>query len=211
MRSVWSVCWRSMGGTAIALVVASAGRPQGLAAQDRPAPAPTAAEATAAAAPASAPPEADPADVESIDAIIAAIYDVISGEKGEARDWDRFRSLHIPEARLIPSGRNQEGRHGYVVWSPETYIETAGASLEANGFFEDEAHRVVEQWADIAHVFSTYNSYHTAADMDAGNHFTRGINSFQLMYDGTRWYIVSIMWEAEAPGRPIADKYLDGM
>lgn len=158
-----------------------------------------------------APPAADPADVESIDAIMSAVYDVISGDKGEARDWDRFRSLFIPEARLIPSGRNPEGQHGYRVWSPEEYLTTAGGYLEANGFFEDEAHRVVERWGDIAHVFSTYNSYHTSADMEAGNHFQRGINSFQLMYDGTRWWVVSIMWEAEAPARPIDEKYLGEM
>lgn len=200
MRSVSRV-WRTTGGMAIALSLAGLGRPVTLVAQDRP--------ATAVAEEPTIPP-ADPADVESIDAIMAAVYDVISGEKGEARDWDRFRSLLIPEARLIPSGRGPNGGHRYVVWTPETYIETAGAGLEANGFFEDEAHRVVEQWADIAHVFSTYNSYRTAADMEAGNHFQRGINSFQLMYDGTRWYVVSIMWEAEAPQRPIAEKYLDG-
>jgi len=154
------------------------------------------------------PPEAHPADVESIDAIMTAVYDVISGEAGEARDWDRFRSLFIPEARLMPSGRNPEGQHGYRVWSPEEYLATAGNYLEENGFFENEAHRVVERWADIAHVFSTYNSYQTSADMEAGNHFQRGINSFQLMYDGTRWWVVTIMWEAEAPNRPIDEKYL---
>ncbi len=165
-------------------------------------------EADAEAEEATEQPVANPADVESIDAIMAAIYDVISGEAGEARDWDRMRSLFIPEARLIPSGRRPDGTHGYIVWSPEEYIETAGPQLESNGFFENEAHRVTERWADIAHVFSTYNSYHTAADMEAGTTFQRGINTFQLMYDGERWWVVSIMWEAESPDRPITAEYL---
>lgn len=151
---------------------------------------------------------ANPADVESIDAIIGAVYDVISGEAGEARDWDRMRSLFIPEARLMPSGRGQDGTHRYAVWSTDEYIERAGPQLEANGFFETEAHRVTERWADIAHVFSTYNSYRTAADMEAGTTFQRGINSFQLIFDGERWWIVSIMWEAEGPDRPISEEYL---
>lgn len=166
------------------------------------------ADEAAAEAPAPAPPAADPADVESIDAIMTAVYEVISGEAGEARDWDRFMSLFIPEARLIPSGRNPQGQHGYAVWSPQQYVETVGPQLEENGFFENEAYRVTERWADIAHVFSTYNSYHTAADMEAGDHFQRGINSFQLMFDGERWWVVSIFWEAEAPDRPIPDEYL---
>ncbi|TFG66915.1 MAG: hypothetical protein E4H28_00350 [Gemmatimonadales bacterium] len=139
---------------------------------------------------------------------MAAVYNVISGEAGEVRNWDRMRSLFIPEARLIPSGRRPDGTHGYIVWSLDEYIERAGPQLETNGFFEDEAHRVTESWADIAHVFSTYNSYHTAADLEAGTTFQRGINTFQLMYDGERWWVVSIMWEAEAPDRPISARYL---
>ena len=67
---------------------------------------------------------------------------------------------------------------------------------------------MTERWADIAHVFSTYNSYRTAADMEAGTTFQRGINSFQLIFDGERWWIVSIMWEAEGPDRPISEEYL---
>jgi len=165
-----------------------------------------AAEQMAAEAP--APPAADPADVESIDAIMAAVYEVISGEAGEARDWDRFMSLFVPEARLIPSGRNPQGEHGYQVMTPRQYADGPGDWLVENGFFEDEAYRVTESWADIAHVFSTYNSYRTAADMEAGNQFQRGINSFQLMFDGERWWVVSIMWEAEAPNRPIPEEYL---
>lgn len=153
-------------------------------------------------------PGADPADVESIDAIMAAVYDVISGEAGETRDWDRFRSLFIPEGRLMPTWKRPDGSHGYIVWSTDEYIEAGGGQLETNGFFENEAYRITERWADIAHVFSTYNSYRTAADMEAGTTFQRGINSFQLMNDGERWWVVSIMWEAEAPNRPISAKYL---
>jgi hypothetical protein len=201
MRPVSNV-WGTMGGIAVAVAIAGFGTPATLVAQDRP--------AAAQAVEEPAIPAADPADVESIDAIMTAIYDVISGGAGEARDWDRFRSLHIKEARLIPSGRRPDNSHGYVVWSPDEYIERAGSSLEANGFFETEAHRVTERWADIAHVFSTYNSYRTAADMEADNHFQRGINSFQLMYDGSRWWIVTIMWEGETPDQPIAEEYLDG-
>ena len=52
-------------------------------------------------------PPAKPDDVKSIDSIIAATYDVISGPAGD-RDWDRFRSLLIPEARLIPVGAGSD-------------------------------------------------------------------------------------------------------
>src|SRR5688572_18845337 len=61
-----------------------------MAQSDKPAPAP----ATQSQSPAAAPiPAANPADVASIDAIVAALYDVISGPAGKKRDWDRMRSL----------------------------------------------------------------------------------------------------------------------
>ena len=153
-------------------------------------------------------PPARAEDVESIDAILATVYDVISGPAGEARDWDRFRSLFLPEARLVPAGRASDGSTRYLVWSPEEYIATAGGQLEANGFFETEAHRIEERFGDIAHVFSTYESYRTADEMKAGTHFMRGINSFQLMYDGERWWVLQVYWQAENPGLPIPERYL---
>lgn len=149
-------------------------------------------------------PEPDPADVESMDAIIAALYDVISGPPGP-RDWDRLRSLHVPEARLIPSGPDATGTVVYRVWSVNDYIEQVGGQLQANGFFEREIARVTERFANLAHVFSTYESRHRADDPEP---FQRGINSLQLLYDGDRWWIVQVMWTPETAGREIPPRYL---
>jgi len=154
-------------------------------------------------------PAARPEDVESVDAILNAVYDVISGPAGETRDWDRMRSLFLPEARLIPSGQAQDGSTRYLIWSPEEYISTAGGQLEANGFFEREAFRIEERFGNIAHVFSTYESFRTEDEMEAGSYFVRGINSFQLLFDGERWWVVQVYWQAETPDQPIPDRYLD--
>jgi len=152
--------------------------------------------------------EADPADVASQDAIIAALYDVISGPAGEARDWDRFHSLFIVEgARLIPTGVNSAGIAGYNVLTPEDYVEAAGASLEANGFFESEIGRTTQEFGNIAHVFSAYDSRRTADDVEP---FARGINSIQLFYDGSRWWITTVLWDSERPDNPIPGTYLGG-
>lgn len=162
-----------------------------------------------AQAPAGAWPEADSADVESVDSIIEALYEVISGPPGE-RDWDRMRSLHIPEARLIPTFRSPEGPEGaegevgYRAWSVDDYIEQAGAWLEDNGFFETEISRVTERFGTIAHAFSTYESRYTAEDAEP---FQRGINSIQLLHDGQRWWIVTIFWYPETEASPIPARY----
>ncbi len=149
-------------------------------------------------------PEALPEDVETVDGIMAAVYDVISGGQGVERDWDRFRSLFHPSTHLIPSGFRQDGSSVIFFWDVETYIITAGAGLVASGFFENEIHRIEERFGGVAHIFSTYESRRAAEDEEP---FTRGINSFQLKHDGNRWWVVNIFWQGENPITPIPAKY----
>ena len=149
--------------------------------------------------------EADPSDVASIDAIVTAVYDVISGEAGEARDWDRFRSLFAEGATLSAVVRTPQGELRRVVMTPDSYIQRSGQVLERDGFVEAEIGRVTESFASIAHAFSAYESYRSAADEEP---FARGINSFQFMNDGDRWWIVSIFWQGEGPETPIPDEYI---
>ncbi len=151
-----------------------------------------------------APPTADPADVGSSDAIIAAVYDVISGPAGAERDWDRMRSLFLPDARLIPSFPRPEGGYGIRSMTVEDWIEGAKGWFAENAFFEVEIHRVDESYGHIAHAFSTYESRRQAE----GEPFTRGINSFQLLFDGERWWIVNIFWQGETESEPIPIEYL---
>ncbi len=155
---------------------------------------------------ASSMPKAAPADVESVDAIVKAVYDVISGPAGQKRDWDRFRSLFVPGAKLIPVFKPKEAEGmEHLMWSPEEYVERAASGLEAQGFFEVEIHRIVESFGPVVHLFSTYESRRKAEDEKP---FARGINSFQLMNDGERWWVVNIFWTAERPDLPIPKTYL---
>ncbi len=150
--------------------------------------------------------DADPKDVASLDAIMKAVYDVISGDSGKARDWDRFRSLFHKDARLIPSGKNaQTGAIGARVLTPEDYIKGSGPYLEKNGFHEREVARHIDMYGNIAQVFSTYASFHKSDDKEP---FMRGINSFQLLNDGKRWWVVTIYWQAETPDNLIPKHFL---
>jgi len=156
-------------------------------------------------------PPADPADVASIDSIVAAAYDVISGPAGQKRDWDRERSLFLPGARLIPTGdtpgaTDSSGKLAPQVLDIEAYIARVEPYFEANGFFEKEVARRTEQFGQIAHVWSTYESRRSLADSKP---FMRGINSIQLFHDGTRWWIVGIYWQHESAEHAIPEKYLN--
>jgi hypothetical protein len=153
----------------------------------------------------------NPTDVASIDAVITAAYDVISGPAGQKRDWDRERSLFIPGARLIPTTKaagetNQNGTITPQVLDVDGFIERSRDYLEKNGFFEKEIARRIEQFGQIAHVWSTYESRHNENDPEP---FMRGINSIQLLYDDNRWWIVTIYWQHESAEDPIPEKYLE--
>ena len=149
-------------------------------------------------------PKATPADVQSVDAIVASLYDVISGPAGQARNWNRFRSLFVPDARLIPTRHDKTGNGADVVlYTVEQYQERA-TPLMAQGFFEHGIHNTTESFGNIVHVFSSYESRHTKD----GEPFQRGINSIQLLKDGNRYWVVTIFWDGETPTTPIPAKYL---
>lgn len=150
--------------------------------------------------------EANPADVASIDAIMKSVYDVISGDAGQKRDWDRFRTLFHKDARLIPSGKNPTtGVVAARVLSVEDYVTRASGNMEKDGFFEREIARKTDIYGNIAQVFSTYESFHKKDDKTP---FARGINSFQLLNDGKRWWVITIYWQGETPENPIPSEYL---
>ena len=149
----------------------------------------------------------DPRDVESIDGIITAAYDSISGPAGEKRNWDRERSLYYPGARLIPIAKPGEN-DGLApqILDVDGFIARVEPYFAELGFYEKEIARRTEQFGHIAHVWSTYESRHDETDPEP---FMRGINSIQLFHDGSRWWIVTIYWQQESAEHPIPRKYLE--
>ena len=143
--------------------------------------------------------------VDTIEGILARAYDVISGPQGEPRDWDRFRDLFLPgQGSLKAVYRDRENVPQIRAITPEEYVSMAEGMFDQESFFETGLHHRIERFGSIAHVFSTYESRRDPAEAP----FARGINSFQLFWNGERWSVISIFWDQEYPDQTIPRRYL---
>ena len=141
-------------------------------------------------------------DVSTLDGIIKAYYEVVSGPAGEEPDYKRDASLHHPDA-LISVVSVSEGKPKLSTMSLRGFYERFGGPRQT-AFYEWEIHRRTERFGNIANVWSTY----VTSDKPNGKPRSRGINNIQLFFDGQRWWIVSWIYDNEREGNPIPEEYL---
>jgi hypothetical protein len=135
-------------------------------------------------------PSARQSDVATLDAILHAFYETVSGACGQPRDWDRFRSLLLPGARLMPIVSIPGEKAGVRFLSTEDFIHRVEPIFATEDFWERESSRQTETFGRFAHVLSFYDSLRSPN----GVPFERSANSIQLLNDGLRWWIVNVMW-----------------
>ena len=148
---------------------------------------------------------ANPADVGSVDAIVAALYGSVSGPPGQARDWDRVRSLFAPGAFVAPVEHLPGGEVAARIVSLEAFVERSSRNVPREGFYETEIARRTDAFGSTVHVFSTFEHRHHPDDPRP---FRRGINSIQLLKDRDRYWVVSVYWDSERQDNPIPEQYL---
>jgi hypothetical protein len=153
---------------------------------------------------------ARPADVDTVEHLVDAVYDVISGPAGKARDWERFRSLFLPDGRLavIHGSMNSAGepqKEDVIYLTLDDFIERDEPYFATHGFFENRIANRVEEFGNLVNVWSSYQSRHAAEDSKP---FARGVNSMQIVHARGRFWFSSIIWDAERPGLTLPDKYL---
>jgi len=146
-------------------------------------------------------PAAKPEDVKSMDAILGAIYEVISGPTGE-RDWKRFRSLFLPQARFTQVATGPDGSKVVITWNVDEFVRDAGEVFSKEPFYEKAIVNRSESFGNVTQLFSSYASRHAQPQA-----FERGINSIQLLNDGTRWWVLSILWDTERADNPLPEKF----
>ena len=144
---------------------------------------------------------ADPADVATLDGIMAAFYDIVSHDANEPVDWARDSTLYLADLRFRIAQPTPDGMRVRIL-DHGAFATLFGDATEA--FYEREVHRVTHRFGPIAQVWSTYE-WRTTPDGPAGG---RGINAIDLYFDGARWWIGSASWTAETPANPIPAEYL---
>jgi hypothetical protein len=144
-------------------------------------------------------PPANPADVATPENLVNAVYATISGRAGEARDWNRFRSLMAPDVRFITKSVAADGAVHRDAFGVEELVAGGDKSFAKEGFFERGVISHEEVWAHIALVVSPYEQRSAPGEAP----FARGIHHFELTSDGKRWFLESITWESESAASPL--------
>jgi hypothetical protein len=132
--------------------------------------------APALAQPAQVAPSPAPADTASPEALLQAMYDTISGPKEKARDWNRLRSLMVPEARFVATGKAPSGKPYLRSLSVEEFIAGAQRGMAVDGFFERGVIERIDRSGNILTIVSPYESRHAEGEKP----FARGVNHFQM-------------------------------
>ena len=135
-------------------------------------------------------------DVSTLNGIVRAAYEVLSGPAGQPRDWGRYRTLFIEGARLMPVVAAPGEKPRVRQLTLEEYIRRVEPIFAIEDFWERETSRQTEIVGRVAHVLSRYESLRDPS----GPPFETGANSMQLFYDDTRWWILSVMWNTARSG-----------
>lgn len=121
-------------------------------------------------------------DVKSIDAIIDAYYDVISGSSDDPWQFERDHYIHSDHAVIIRLDNNGNAD----AHSLEAEYIPMGLAPKEN-FYEKELKRIVSQFGNVAQVWSAYE---IRSNPEIASN-VRGLNSIQLHFEKGRWWIDS--------------------
>jgi hypothetical protein len=148
---------------------------------------------------------ARPADVATLDGIMKAYYEVVSGPAGEPRQWDRDHTLYIPEIRFVVISEDANGKTSSHSMTHQEFADETTTALGNNAFYEHEVHRITHRFGNVAHILST--SEHGASPN--GPATEHSIDSVELFWDGHRWWITNAnIWPGDIPSRPLTKEFL---
>lgn len=135
----------------------------------------------------------DPEIVKTIEGTVGETYKIITGERGSTRNWEAFRQLFTPDAQMSVLVHDTAGRGQVRTFTLEAFVRNGMKYYESDGFIERPIKTIIHEYNGIANVFQSY--YAKEAEREE-----EGVNSLQLIFDGERWWITSVLWTSNANG-----------
>jgi hypothetical protein len=117
-------------------------------------------------------------------------YDLISGDAGQKRDWDKLRRLFHKSAKIVLAGSNSNETKTLSV---EDYIKTLEMEIGKDGYWIAEIDNRTQETGKLMHVFSTFSVNKKLNEVP----ISYGVVSFQLISEGNRCYIVSLLLQTK--------------
>ena len=139
-------------------------------------------------------------DVKTIDDIITAYYDVVSGSSNEPWEFDRDKYIHSENAFITRLDENGKAN----THSLESEYIPMALSPKVD-FYEKELKRKVSRYGNIAQVWSAFE---IRSDSNIESDI-RGLNSIQLHYENGRWWIDSWTCEMESDENTLVADFLN--
>jgi hypothetical protein len=146
-----------------------------------------------------------PEDVSTIDGMVKAYYEVVSGPAGQPRQWGRDATLYIPNVRFIILSEDAEGKTTFRSMTHPEFVDISEAGLNGKAFYEREIHRVTNRIGNVAHILSTAEHMSNPDGPVEG----RSIDSLELFFDGSRWWITNAnIWDINGTKHPLPAEFL---
>ena len=149
----------------------------------------------------------DSAAVHAIRATLAELYDAFCFDAGAEPDWDALRQIFADGAAFVPSIRADRRP---VANDAERFVADFRAFVSSEpyrstGFHERIVGVQIDAFGGIAHAFVAFEGF-VPAD---GATVTRGLDSLQLVHDGTAWRLVSFTTQYEDDALRLPRRFVD--
>jgi len=137
----------------------------------------------------------------TLEQLIVALDDAVSGPANKDRTC--LRQILLPEARLTPIRQMDDGSFSPRILTVDDWID-AVAKRGSEEMYERQIKVKSDAYGHFAQLWSTYEIRPTPE----GKATVTGINSVQAVFDGKRWRVFSVLWEANSTAGPVPEKYL---
>jgi hypothetical protein len=149
--------------------------------------------------------EPRPEDISTIDGMVRAYYEVVSGSAAKKREWDRDATLYIPGIRFLIFREDKNGKTSVRTLTHQEFVDESEAAMAGKAFYEREVHRITHRAGNVVHVLSTAEQKYSPDGPGEGH----SIDSLEMYWDGSRWWITNAnIWDVDTKAHSLPKEFL---